>query len=111
MAVVLATALGCKIFGEMQYFHCPTRDAFIAEASVRGLRRAVLAWRREYGPASTPDGTAAYRLVREVTLLAYDQGTILRCELSEVERDEVGAALRAAGLEIEERCRNLAAPG
>jgi hypothetical protein len=96
----------------MQYAHCDTTAAFVAAMRSRGLRQAVLAWREEYGPAPTPSSAQAdYRLVREVTLLGYDQGTILRCELAEADRRSVRDDLVAAGLTVEERCRNLAAPG
>jgi hypothetical protein len=95
----------------MQYTHCDTTEAFAAEARSRGLAEAVLAWREEYGPAATADGKADYRAVRQVTLLAYDQGTIVRCELVDADRRAVKAALESTGLRVEERCRNLAAPG
>jgi hypothetical protein len=95
----------------MQYTHCDTTESFAAEARSRGLDEVVLAWREEYGPAPTADGTADYRVVRQLTLLAYDQGTILRCELSDGDRRAVRAALESTGLRVEERCRNLAAPG
>jgi hypothetical protein len=95
----------------MQYTYCDTTERFVAEARSRGLGEVVLAWRAEYGPAPTGDGTADYRLVRQVTLLAYDGGTIVRCELPDAERSAVKAALESLGLRVQERCRNLAAPG
>jgi hypothetical protein len=92
----------------MQYFHCDTSSGFASAVRERGLDRVVLAWREEYGPAETPDGKADYRMVREVTLLAYDQGTIVRCELGEADRAAVQAELVAVGFDVELRCRNLA---
>jgi hypothetical protein len=88
---------------------CVTIESFVTEVRARSLPVAILAWRAEYGPAATADGTAAYRPVQEVTLLAYDRGTVVRCDLPQAERGAVRAALEAAGVRVEERCRNIAA--
>jgi hypothetical protein len=92
----------------MAYTDLDDPAAFIAETARLGVATVILAWRDEYG--QLPDAAKVdYDRVRAITLLAYHQGTIIRCHLGggEEERARLRGALRAAGLAVEERCRNL----
>jgi hypothetical protein len=97
---------------DMTSHECADMATFIAELRARSLTRSVLAWRDEYGPVATASGGAEYRSVRTVVLLAYQQGTIVSCDMTDGAGDRAGirAALAAAGISCEERCRNLGAP-
>lgn len=92
----------------MAYHEVPDPPAFIAALRARGLDRAVLAWQQEY--TQHPDPTSVrYERVCLQTLLAYDpaDGCIVRCTLDGLDRATLRAELRAAGLAVEERSRNI----
>lgn len=93
----------------MLYRDCPDPPAFLAELRSRTISTAILAWRQEYGPVAEANGEAVYRAVRSLTLLAYDGGTIIRCELEDERADRAAARslLVDAGIRVEERSRNL----
>lgn len=86
--------------------------AFLAALRTRGVEQAIIAWRDEFGPIPGPDGSTHYRPCKEAVLLAYDHGTLLRCVLPEAEADRraLHERLRAAGIAVQERCRNLMRP-
>lgn len=92
----------------MAYHEVADQPAFLAAARARGLSRAVLAWQEEYTQHPDP-GAVRYERVRLLTLLAYDpaDGCIVRCALEGADRAAVAAALRAAGIAVEERSRNI----
>ncbi len=85
-------------------------EAFLRACSERGLKRAILAWQAEYSQRPG-DGPVQYDRVLRSVLLAYAGGTIIRCTLDgeAAQRGALAARLRAGGLLIEERCRNLGA--
>ena len=89
--------------------YCDVNDLehFLGEATRRGLRRAVLAWRAEYGQHPATDGVR-YERLNLLTLLAYDPsaGCIVRATLEGADRALIKAALERAGLSVEERSRN-----
>jgi hypothetical protein len=92
----------------MAYTDLDDVAAFIAETTRLGVATAILAWQDEYG--QVPDAARVdYDRVRVITLLAYHQGTILRCRLAggKDERAHLRGALQAAGLAVEERSRNI----
>lgn len=89
--------------------YCDVSDlaAFLAETARRGLTRAILAWRSEYGQHPTPH-QVRYERLHLVTVLAYDPaaGCIVRAELDGIDRADVRRSLEQAGLAVEERSRN-----
>lgn len=95
----------------MQSLSVDGLPAFLEELRVRSLTTAVSAWRDEFGPLAQPDGGAIYRACRSITLLAYDRGLLLRCELHDADADRIHVRdqLTAAGITCRERCRNLLA--
>ncbi len=89
-----------------------TIEGFVSEAKKRALGRVVLAWQQEWAqlpPHSTQPLQVVYDRITQCVLLAYDDGTILRCSLSgpEAERKNVRARLEAEGFVVSERSRNL----
>jgi hypothetical protein len=97
----------------MSYREFDSIDAFVRAVQDAGGPRVVLAWQREYGPRlGAPDAPFRpdYGQVRIVTLLAYSGGSILRCRLDDAERLAVRRRLDEAGLQVDERCRNLTSP-
>ena len=88
---------------------CADIPAFLAQLRARSLTAAVIAWQDEFGPVALPGGGAEYRAVRSLVLLAYDEGVIIRCELTEslADRVQVLEQLTAAGITSTLRCRNL----
>ncbi len=88
----------------------PDPEAFVRACSEHGLERAVIAWQSEYSQCPG-DGPIGYDRVQRSVLLAYAGGTIIRCTLDgeAAERGALSARLRAGGLLVEERCRNLGA--
>lgn len=81
---------------------------FIAETRRLGATTVILAWQDEYG--QVPDPTAVnYDRVRVITLLAYRDGTIVRCQLTggREERARLRGELESAGFTVEERNRNI----
>ena len=92
----------------MAYHEVADQPAFLAAVHARGIARAVLAWQEEYTQHPDP-GAVRYERVRLLTLLAYDpaDGCIVRCTLDGADRAAVAAELRAAGIAVEERSRNI----
>ncbi len=94
----------------MVYQDVQDSDAFIATLRQRGLGRAVLAWRQEYGQVPDTAGVVYDRL-HLAWLLAYDRrdGCIVRCGLSgpSADRSRLTEALGQAGIMVEERSRNV----
>jgi hypothetical protein len=94
---------------------CSTLNEFIKAMHDKGLHTAIVAWREEWAPHTTVSGVThgdvVFGSLRELTVLAYHkpQGQVLRLELqgAEADRSAVVATLRAAGLRVEERKRNL----
>ncbi|HYE04235.1 MAG TPA: hypothetical protein VEL07_01830 [Planctomycetota bacterium] len=88
----------------------PDVEAFVRACGERGLERVIVAWQREYSQRPG-DGPVHYDRVQRSVLLAYAGGTIIRCTLDgeAAERGALATRLRAAGLLVEERCRNLGA--
>jgi len=78
---------------------------FLRLCAEHGITTVIIAWREEWGPR--PDTDIDYGRVQHCRLLAYSAGQILACDLDEVDRDELAARLRAEGLIVEQRCRNL----
>jgi hypothetical protein len=94
----------------MTYLDATDCAAFIAAAAARRLSQVILAWQQEYG--QVPDQSAVeYRRLQRAVLLAYDgsDGCIVRCVIDgeAADRAALRAVLTAAGLEVEERSRNL----
>ena len=94
----------------MGYIETADPAAFLATARELGIATVILAWQEEYGQQDDPTAVRYERLAR-ITLLAYERGTgrILRCTLpgGAQMRARLRAAVTAAGLAIEERCRNI----
>jgi len=91
----------------MAYCDVTDLDTFVTETTRRGLRRAVLAWRAEYGQHPTPNAVR-YERLNLVTLLAYDasDGCIVRAILDGVDRVATQSTLERAGLMVDIRSRN-----
>lgn len=92
----------------MSYSDVSDVAGFLGETRRLGATTAVLAWQDEYG--QVPDPAAVnYDRVRLITLLAYRDGTIVRCRLSggREERARLRGELEKAGLAVEERSRNI----
>jgi hypothetical protein len=85
-------------------------DAMITALAKARITKAVLAWQSEYGQISghREGEPINYGRIQRILVLAYDQGAILRCALDgdAGRRAELARALRAAGVEVEERSRN-----
>jgi len=89
-----------------------TIEGFISEARMRALGQVVLAWRQEWAqvpPHATQPLQVVYDRITQCVLLAYDDGTILRCTLlgPEAARENVRHRLEAEGFTVSERSRNL----
>lgn len=95
--------------------HCDDLETFIKHLRNRGIRTAVVAWREEWAPASDipgqTHGEVTFGSLRELTVLGYHKpsGSIVSLHLTGplAERKAVREALTAAGLTVEERCRNI----
>ncbi|MBA3939483.1 MAG: hypothetical protein H0X38_18695 [Planctomycetes bacterium] len=94
----------------MVYIEKADPAAFLATARELGIATIILAWQEEYGQQEDPSAVRYERLAR-ITLLGYERGTgrILRCTLpgGAEQRAQVRADATAAGLAVEERCRNI----
>ena len=94
---------------------CATVNDFLKLMQDKGLKTAIVAWREEWAPHTAQPGVThgdvVFGSLREVTVLAYDKpnGLILRLELrgETADRPATVAALKAAGLRVEERKRNI----
>jgi hypothetical protein len=82
-------------------------EAFIDYARNHHLRHAVIVWRDEYGPLQLSAERVSYQQCRELTVLGYHHGTVVRFTSGTLERAAVRARLLECGLWVEERCRNL----
>jgi hypothetical protein len=84
--------------------------AFIAAATGLGVRTVIIAWQEEYGQVPQLE-RINYQRLRQLWLLAYHRagGVLLRCQLEggADERGRLRRELEAAGLAVEERCRNI----
>ena len=86
----------------------PSVSTFITRCQQGAVATAIIAWRCEWGPEDRPlPATVHYGLMCHCRLLAYDQGTIISCEVPNGNREALYAELSAAGLQVEERSRNL----
>jgi hypothetical protein len=82
-------------------------EDFTSHLQRHGIGHVVMAWRDEYGPVPLSAERITYQHGRDITLLSYHHGTLLRCAGLVIGRQELRARLLALGLRIEERCRNL----
>ncbi len=80
--------------------------SFITLCRERHLTKVVIAWQDEWAQTPQPD-QVNYDRVRETTLLAYQEGTIIRHVSKTLTKDDAQAALASAGLAVELRSRNL----
>lgn len=94
---------------------CASLNEFIKLVQDKQLHTVIAAWREEWAPHTAvpgmTHGDVVFGSLRELTVLAYDKplGQILRLELlgPDADRPAVVATLRAAGLRVEERKRNI----
>ena len=94
----------------MGYIETPDPAAFLATARELGIATVILAWQEEYGQQE--DSSAVrYERLAQLTLLAYERagGRILRCALpgGAAVRARLRSEFVAAGLTVEQRCRNI----
>jgi len=80
--------------------------SFIHHCRERAITKAVIAWQDEWAQTPLPD-QVNYDRVRETTLLAYHNGTIIRLVSKTLLKDDAQAALTNAGMTVELRSRNL----
>lgn len=92
----------------MTYSDFSETAGFIAETRRLGATTVILAWQDEYGQIPDP-GAVNYDRVRVITLLAYHEGTIVRCQLNggREERARLRSELESSGFTVEERSRNI----
>lgn len=76
----------------------PDLDTFLAEVATRGLTAAVVRTVDEPRARSHGSGVTVGH-VREVTLLAYDRGEVLRCVVADPPKG-LTARLEGAGLRL-----------
>lgn len=89
------------------YLDLDSPDSFIAACRESQAGTVCLAWQREW--TQVPDRqTVDYGRIARCTLLAYRTGVILRCVVAGDAADPTALRTRlaAAGLAVEERCRN-----
>lgn len=94
---------------------CEDLMSFQKELQDKGIRTAIVTWRKEWAPASDVPGenhgNVVFGSLCEVNVLGYHKpsGTILSLALrgAAAERKLVREQLVAAGFVVEERCRNL----
>ena len=86
---------------------CQTIDQFLQVLNERSLSTVIMAVVDEYGPRPPDEQQQAnYSDEPMITLLGYDQGELVRCEILDMTEADVRARCEAAGQEVHRRSRN-----
>ena len=94
---------------------CETFEDFLKSIKDKEITTVIQTWRGEWAPRTEEPGVnhgeVLFGSLQEVTLLGYHgaTGTIIRFTARDAaaDRPRFRGALQAAGLTVEERCRNI----